>query len=482
MTNENLVSEIINRLGGDRNIESAINCMTRIRVQVRDDSSINDDGLKELDGVLGVVHNQPKYLEIVVGPGKARKCIDIFREKGIPAAVPEAGSVANAPEQAVSPSGEAVKKDKGLRLLKRFSQIFAPLIPGITAAGICAGLASLMAQVIPGYTDKPGLMVLYNLLSGINAAFMMYLTAWAGYRAAEIFGGTPILGGMVGMFTTLGQVDAISRAIGLYDEAQPLNSILRTGRGGILAAVIGVWIMSKIESVIRKRIPDSLDTIFTPLLTLFGTLAPYVMIIMPSIGLLSSGLCRLVGAVALSENPAIRMAAGYLGAALFLPMVAAGMHHGLIALYTVQLETFGYVTLYPALAMAGAGQIGAALAIAVRAKKAGNRRLCQVINGALPAAVLGVGEPLIYGVTLPLGTPFITAGLGAGFGGAFVMLMQVASTTWGPSGILGALVMTEGPNGAVLSIGCYMIGLLISCAAGYLITSLTLSQKKIGEA
>ena len=55
------------------------------------------------------------------------------------------------------------------------------------------GLASLMAQVIPGYTDKPGLMVLYNLLSGINAAFMMYLTAWAGYRAAEIFGGTPIL-------------------------------------------------------------------------------------------------------------------------------------------------------------------------------------------------------------------------------------------------------------------------------------------------
>ena len=146
MTNENLVSEIINRLGGDRNIESAINCMTRIRVQVRDDSSINDDGLKELDGVLGVVHNQPKYLEIVVGPGKARKCIDIFREKGIPAAVPEAGSVANAPEQVVSPSGEAVKKDKGLRLLKRFSQIFAPLIPGITAAGICAGLASLMAD------------------------------------------------------------------------------------------------------------------------------------------------------------------------------------------------------------------------------------------------------------------------------------------------------------------------------------------------
>ena len=141
MTNENLVSEIINRLGGDRNIESAINCMTRIRVQVRDDSSIKDDELNELDGVLGIVHNQPKYLEIVVGPGKARKCIDIFRKKGIPGAASEAGNKASPPEQAVSPSGEVVKKGKGRCLLKRFSQIFAPLIPGITAAGICAGLA-----------------------------------------------------------------------------------------------------------------------------------------------------------------------------------------------------------------------------------------------------------------------------------------------------------------------------------------------------
>jgi len=175
------------------------------------------------------------------------------------------------------------------------------------------------------------------------------------------------------------------------------------------------------------------------------------------------------------------MASGFLGALLFLPMVAMGMHHGLIALYTVQLETFGYVTLYPALAMAGAGQVGAALAIAFKARKKGNLRLCRIINGALPAAVLGVGEPLIYGVTLPMGKPFITAGIGAGFGGAFVMLMEVASTTWGPSGILGIFVMTEGPRGAALSIACYVIGLVISGVAAFLITGVCMRDEDIAH-
>lgn len=473
MTNEALANGIIEQLGGKDNIEAAYNCMTRIRVFVKDDAAIREEALKALAGVLAVSHNQGKYIEIVVGPGKASKCIDAFRAQGIPGHVPESDAV-----QAAIQSGS---RGRGKVVLKRFAQIFAPLIPGIVAAGICAGLASLIAQTAPGYADRPAMALLYNLLSGISAAFMTYLTAWTGYRAAEAFGGTPILGGMIGMFTTLAQVDEISKIIGLYDEAQPLNAVLRTGRGGVLAAIIGVWIMCGIEKWIRKRMPDALDVVFTPLLTLLAALIPYVFVIMPLMGMLSSLLCKAVGAVAMNEHPAIRMLAGYLGAALFLPMVATGTHHGLIALYSIQLETFGYVTLYPALAMAGAGQVGAALAIAIKAKRAGNHRLCQVINSTLPAAILGIGEPLIYGVTLPLGRPFITAGLGAGFGGAFVMLMRVASTTWGPSGVLGAFVMTEGPNGAVPSIGCYLIGLMISCTAAYVITMLGLSQDSVAD-
>ena len=102
-----------------------------------------------------------------------------------------------------------------------------------------------------------------------------------------------------------------------------------------------------------------------------------------------------------------------------------------------------------------------------------------MISGALPAGLLGVGEPLIYGVTLPLGKPFLTAGLGAGFGGAFIMVTQVASTTWGPSGLLGAFVMTAGPGGSVRSVLLYLTALVISYIAGYLITNALYREEEL---
>ena len=72
------------------------------------------------------------------------------------------------------------------------------------------------------------------------------------------------------MITTLANIDAISKVVGLYNEAQPLDAILRAGRGGVLAAVIGVWVMCKIEKGIRSKMPDAMDTVFTPLLTLIA--------------------------------------------------------------------------------------------------------------------------------------------------------------------------------------------------------------------
>ena len=302
---------------------------------------------------------------------------------------------------------------------------------------------------------------------------------WAGYRAAEKFGATPVLGGMLGMITILGGIDDISKLLGWYDNDVALNSILRSGRGGVLAALLGVWLLAKVETAVRRRIPENLDIIFTPLLSLFIVVFPYVLLIMPLTGLLSSWICDGISMLCMSEFVVVRILAGFISTALFLPMVAMGMHHGLVALYSVQLQTFGYVTLYPALAMAGAGQVGAAIAIYVIARRVGNSKLCQVIKGALPAGFLGIGEPLIYGVTLPLGRPFVSAGVGAGFGGAFVMIFQVAATVWGPSGLLGFPVMTAGPNGAVKGMVFYGTGLLISYIGGYVLTKLFVDESMI---
>lgn len=81
-----------------------------------------------------------------------------------------------------------------------------------------------------------------------------------------------------------------------------------------------------------------------------------------------------------------------------------------------------------------------------------------------------------------MGKPFITAGLGAGFGGAFVMAMQVAATTWGPSGLLAVFVMTAGPQGAFNSVLFYVIGLVISYIMGFIITNIFVKDEEVAQA
>ncbi len=480
MTNEELVTAVLEKVGQRDNVISVTNCMTRLRINVKDDAAIDEAGLKAIEGVMGIVHDRPNYVEVVVGPGKCRKCADICLEMGIPSTADmTAGEDWKANKEAV----KANQKSNPVRnALKIFGEIFVPLIPGVIAAGICAGINTLIQQLNPGWADNSFLSVVCSFLGLINTSFMTYLTAWAGYRAAERFGGTPILGGMLGLITGLEGINTISQTVGWFNADSPLDSILRSGRGGVLAAVLGVLIMVKVEKFIRRKMPDALDIVFTPILTLIFCIIPYIFIVMPVCGLISSGLCAVVQYFCMSSSAVVRIIAGYISAALFLPMVAMGMHHGLVALYTVQLNQIGYVTLYPALCMAGAGQVGAAIAIYRKAKKLQNNRLASVISGALPAGILGVGEPLIYGVTLPMGRPFITAGLGAGFGGAFVMAMQVAATTWGPSGILGCFVMTAGPHGGLMSVLYYAIGLVISVIAAYLITNAVVKSEDVANA
>ena len=460
------VENIIECLGGRENIASVSNCMTRLRVVVRSDSSVEDQKLEHLPDVLGLVHDRPLSYEIVVGPGKCRKYADICREMDL--------------LFFGSTSGENVPNKNTIKSsLKILGDIFVPLIPGVISAGLCAGFASLISQALPDYANNELWNLIYNILSLINISFMTYMTAWVGYRSAERFGATPIIGGMLGMITSLDGINKIAQIIGLYNNESPLSSILHSGKGGVLAVIFGVLLLAFVEKKIRSIVPENLDIVLTQLLTLIICIVPYVLVVMPFFGFISSAVAEAFGDVCMSANPIERILVGYVATAVFLPLVACGMHHGLVALYSIQLNELGYVTLYPSLAMAGAGQVGASIAIYIKAKRAGNKRLCAVIKGALPAGFLGIGEPLIYSVTLPLGKPFITAGLGAGFGGALVMAMEVASTTWGPSGIIGAFVMTGGPLGAFRSVAFYLLGLVVSYAASFIITFFTISENEL---
>ena len=473
MTNLELAQKIVELIGGKDNILKVANCMTRLRVTLKDESKVNSEELKKTVGILGIVQDG-SYIQIVLGPGKAKKVADICIEE---LKLPKDTLVAGDWKENKATIKGTQKENKFKKAINVIANIFIPLIPAIIAAGIFNGLASLITTLQgQGTLPAEGFWQVTQLMfSLIGGAFLGYFAIYTGINSAKQFGATEALGGMIGAISIGSNIVAISQTFGLYDEAVPLNSILTTGKGGIIGVIMGVYILAKIEKAIRKRMPDVLELILTPLLSLLITAILFVFIIMPLAGFISDGLVALLSIIINSSNPVVSVISGYILAALFLPMVLLGLHHGLIPIYAVQLEAMGGVSLFPVLAMAGAGQVGAAIAIYLIARRVKNERLKQVIVGALPAGFLGLGEPLIYGVTLPMFKPFITAGIGAGFGGAYVMLTHVLANAWGPSGLVAIAIMQ--PN----SMLNYFIGLCISYIAGFIITYFTIKDSDVAS-
>ncbi len=473
MTNLELAQKIVELIGGKDNILKVANCMTRLRVTLKDESKVNSEELKKTVGILGIVQDG-SYIQIVLGPGKAKKVADICIEE---LKLPKDTLVAGDWKENKATIKGTQKENKFKKAINVIANIFIPLIPAIIAAGIFNGLASLITTLQgQGTLPAEGFWQVTQLMfSLIGGAFLGYFAIYTGINSAKQFGATEALGGMIGAISIGSNIVAISQTFGLYDEAVPLNSILTTGKGGIIGVIMGVYILAKIEKAIRKRMPDVLELILTPLLSLLITAILFVFIIMPLAGFISDGLVALLSIIINSSNPVVSVISGYILAGLFLPMVLLGLHHGLIPIYAVQLEAMGGVSLFPVLAMAGAGQVGAAIAIYLIARRVKNERLKQVIVGALPAGFLGVGEPLIYGVTLPMFKPFITAGIGAGFGGAYVMLTHVLANAWGPSGLVAIAIMQ--PN----SMLNYFIGLCISYIAGFIITYFTIKDSDVAS-
>lgn len=467
MTNLELAKKIIEKLGGNENISQATNCMTRLRVEVKDVNLVKTEELKGLEGVLGLMVADNSY-QVILGPGKVQKIADIcFGELGLTKHT--ASWEENKEAMKAKQNQNVIQKT-----LKSIASIFAPLIPAIIAAGLFNGFGSLIAQLMKNGTLSESFQIVQLFFTLIGGGFLGYFAIYTGIRAAEVFGATPALGGIIGGMSIGANIVAISKILGLFNETTPLESILTTGKGGIIGVIFGVWVLAKVEKFLRKRVPDVLELVITPFLSMLITGLIFVFAIMPLAGYFSDGLVSVLTLIINSPIPAVRIISGFVLSALFLPMVLLGLHHGLIPIYAVQLSEMGGVSLFPVLAMAGAGQVGAAIAIYTIAKRVGNKKLMGIITGALPAGFLGVGEPLIYGVTLPLFVPFITAGIGAGFGGAYVMLTQVMSTAWGPSGLV-AIPLMSTPGG----MKNYFIGLIVAYIAGFIITRIVIKQESV---
>lgn len=454
-----IAKEIYENFGGEQNVRKVIHCMTRVRMTIIDNSKVNLVGLKAIDGVMGIVEDDT--LQVVVGPGTvnkvAKKMVDMVGVK-LGETFPNSGGL-SFEEQALANKAAAKEKynkpSKLKSVLKSISNIFVPMIPAFVGTGIVAGIAAVLSNlVVAGDLNAATWQQYIDIMNILKNALFAYLTIYVGINAANEFGATPTLGGVIGGVVMLTGMNPENPIKNIF-TGQPLSA----GQGGMLGVLLAVWLLSIVEKKLHEVVPESVDIIVTPTISLIIIGLLEIFLIMPLAGFVSD---HLIGGI----NGILNIGGAFSGFVLgiaFLPMVMLGLHQILGPIHLEMIAKTGQTNLLPILAMAGAGQVGAALAIWAKLRK--DRTLVQNIKGALPVGILGVGEPLIYGVTLPMGRPFITACIGGGIGGAIIGFFgNVGAIATGPSGV--ALIPLIAHGKWII----YLLGLVGAYIGGFLAT------------
>ncbi|MDO9377998.1 MAG: PTS transporter subunit EIIC [Nocardioidaceae bacterium] len=456
-TPDQIARDVLAALGGGANVRDVENCMTRLRVDVADEARVDTETLEATEGVMAVVPGPT--VQVVLGPGLVDKVADAMdRER---AKAPAGGGTSAAD---LAASGEALRAEQKRRndtpvknALRRIANIFVPLIPALIACGIVAGVNGVLTNLVTS-GDAPWLSGITPLLAAIGSGFLSLIAVFVGMNTAKEFGGTAVLGGAIAGIVVFPGVANVT----VYGET------LAPGQGGVIGALLAALLGAYVERWARKWAPETLAMLIVPTVTVLVAGLAALLVLMSLAGWVSTAIATAVTWLLANGGPF----AGLLMAGLFLPMVMLGLHQALIPIHTTLIEQDGYTVIIPILAMAGAAQVGAAIAVYVRLKR--NASIRRTIKSAVPAGLLGVGEPLIYGVTLPLGRPFITACAGGAIAGAFMGTMNMLGTTVGSSAIgpsgWAMFPLLNGSQGIGTSMLVYGIGEIIAYASGFLLT------------
>lgn len=440
--NKEIAINVLGLVGGKDNVSVVAHCMTRLRITLKDDSKAKIEEIKKVEGVMGCV-NQEGQLQIILGPGKVNKvCAEFEKLTDL-----KAGEVSEIGDgKALKDSINKKNQTPFKSFLKKLSNIFIPLIPGFIGCGLMLALNNALNKFAPGWDGSQMAILLGAMANGVFGI----LNVIVGYNASKEFGGSPIIGAILASIVT---------SSALADIVLFGNNIV-PGRGGVLSILAISAFASWLERQVRKIVPDVLDLFINPIVVIILSTAVALLVIQPVGGFIADGVATMAVVGIEKGGPIV----GFILAGLFLPLVMTGVHHGLTPIHAQLIAETGVTVLLPILAMAGAGQVGASFAVYMKTK---NQRLKKTVMSSLIPGILGVGEPLIYGVTLPLVKPFIGACIGGGIGGAIMALFKVGAMGMGVSGVLLAPLTNNVAMYLLAVVGAYVGGFIATVLIGF---------------
>ncbi|KOC91580.1 sucrose-specific PTS transporter subunit IIBC [Winslowiella iniecta] len=443
-----VAGQLVPLLGGKENIATAAHCATRLRLVLVDDALVQKEAIEALDGVKGCFSNAGQ-IQIIFGSGLVNKVHAAF--------IQAAGISESSKNEAADMA--AKKLNPFQRLARLLSNIFVPIIPAIVASGLLMGLLGMVKTY--GWVNADS--ALFVMLDMCSSAAFIILPILIGFTAAREFGGNPYLGATLGGILTH---PALTNAWGVASGFHTMDffglEIAMIGyQGTVFPVLLAVWFMSLIEKRLRRIVPDALDIILTPFLTVIISGFVALLIIGPAGRMLGDGISLVLSTLIAHAG----WLAGMVFGGLYSVIVITGVHHSFHAIEAGLLgnPSIGVNFLLPIWSMANVAQGGACLAVWFKTRDIKTRSI--VLPSAF-SAMLGITEAAIFGVNLRFIKPFIAGIIGGALGGAWVVAMQVNMTAVGLTALPGLAIVQAS------SMVNYLIGMLIAFGVAFTVSLL----------
>lgn len=444
MTNTEIAKKVIEALGGRENVNSVAHCATRLRVMVKDEAKINKNAIENLEKVQGAFFNSGQY-QIIFGTGTVNKMYDEVVALGLPTSSKE------------DMKAEAAKQGNWFqRAIRTFGDVFVPIIPVIVATGLFMGVRGLLTAL--GMTLPEDVTTYTQILTDTAFIILPGLVVWSTFR---VFGGNPAVGIVLGMMLVSGSLPnawAVASG-GEVTAMQFFGFIPVVGlQGSVLPAFIIGVVGAKFEKAVRKVVPDVLDLLVTPFVTLLVMSILGLFVIGPVFHVVENYI--LIGTKAILNLPF--GLGGFLIGGVHQLIVVSGVHH-IFNLLEVQLLAADHANPFNAIITAAMTAQGAAtVAVGVKTK---NPKLKTLAFPAALSAFLGITEPAIFGVNLRYRKPFFLSLIAGAIGGGLASILGLAGTGNGITIIPGTMLYIG--NGQLPQ---YLLMVAVSFALGFALT------------
>lgn len=449
---DELAQDILEHVGGRDNVNSLVHCITRLRFRLKDESKADDEYLKQREGVVTVVKSGGQY-QVVIG----NEVTDVFD------AVNKVGHLKT--NESVDEQDEEAPKGFVAKFIDLMSKIFAPILGPLAAAGMLKGIAAILSVAGMSHSGT------YLLIQAAGDGLFQFLPFFLAYSASKKF--------KMDKFTAMALAAAMLYpslvnpvsgpalytifsgtifATKIYYTFLGIPVIVMSYYSTVVPILFAVWFASKIEKWLRNIVPTTVKLFVVPFGTLLISVPVSILLIGPIFSWAATGVGNLL---ILIYNFAPWLAAGLIGG-LWQILVIFGLHWGLVPIAINNVATKGFDPIIASSFTASFAQIGALLAVMIKTKE---KKVKELSIPAFISGIFGVTEPSIYGVTLPMKTPFaiscVVAGITAAIGGLLNFKIYVIGGL-GIFGYLSNIKAGDGVGNLIVSIFTTLIAFVMA--------------------